>query len=444
MPLSDIASVTISVSARGPTAQGFGEPLIAALATWQAPLVQEYGSLADLTAAGCTVTDPVYLAASAIFSQQPSPPAIKVGRRSLAFTQVIKLTCHSTNAHDVYAFQLRTPGGAYSSVSVNSTGVPATDVGTINTAVTALAIAGLTATHTGSVLTLTMTAGNLLDILFPSAAPCQLGNILTLQDTTADPGIATDLAAIYAADANWYGLLLDSQSPAEVSAAATWTEANKKLFIANVSDSACTDSSSTTDVMYTTKTSAFVRTALIFSGTELLSWSAAAWMGLNFPSNPGSENWAFKTLAGVPADNLSTGSIHAVEGKNGNVYTPVAGLNITQFGTDAAGEFVDIPRFIDWLTNQIQIQLLSLLANANKVPFTDSGIEAVRGVIASVLQAGVDAGGLAAVPAPFVSTPKAAAVDPVSKAARTLPNVSFRATLAGAINKILISGVVTS
>jgi hypothetical protein len=444
LPLSDIASVSISVSARGPTALGFGEPLIAALATWQAQLVTEYGSLSDMTAAGCPVTDPAYLAAQAIFSQQPSPPAIKVGRRALAYTQVTKLTLHSTSTHDVYAFSLRTPGGAYQAVSVPSTGVPATDVATINTAVTALAISGLTATHATTILTLTMTAGNQLDILFPAAQPCQLGANLTFQETTTDPGIATDLAAIYAADANWYGLILDNQSPAEVTAAATWTEANKKLFVANVSDSSCTDPASTTDVMYTTKNSALVRTGLIFSGTELLSFSAAAWMGLNFPSNPGSENWSFKTLAGVPADNLSTASIHAVEGKNGNVYTPVAGLNLTQFGTDAAGEFLDIPRFIDWLTNQIQIQLLALLSNSNKIPFTDSGIEAVRAVIGSVLQAGIDAGGLAATPAPFVSVPKAAAVDPINKAARNLPNVTFRATLAGAINKIQISGVVTS
>ena len=390
------------------------------------------------------MTSPVYLAASVILSQTPTVPLFKVGRRTALYTQILNLKTASTSASDVYSFKLRPSGGTYLQVTVPSTGVVNTDATAIRAAITALAIPGVVVTGATNVIILTQTAGTLLDILFPAAAPCQLGNILTLTDTTLAPGITADLNAILTYDANWYGLVLDSNSPAEVAAAEVWTEANKRLAGFNVSDTPCTDPASTTDIMYVSKTAAYTRSYLIFSGTELLSYSGAGLMGTNFPSNPGSENWAFKTLPGVVADNLSTNSIHAVENKNSNVYTPVAGLNLSQFGMVPFGEGIDIPRFIDWLTNQIQVQLLALLANSNKIPFTDSGIDAVRGVIAGVLQAGVDAGGLAATPAPFVSAPKAAQVDPINKAARNLPNVTFKATLAGAINKIQISGVVTS
>lgn len=437
MPISDVLSVAISVSGAGPTAAGFGEPLIASYHTHYSDLVREYSALSEMVSDGFAVTDPAYLAASAVFAQIPSPPALKVGRRALPYTQVLHVTCLSTSATDVYSFNLRTPGGTWLNVSVNSTGVPATDVATINTAVTALSIANLTATHSSAILTLTMAAGYLLDIQ-PDFVHCSLA------DATTDPGIATDLNAIIAADPAWYGLLLDSQSLAEVEAAAAWTESNKYLCVFNNSDTANASSVSTTDIFYVLKNSAYERTEGLFAQSQLLCYSAAAWMGRLFPTLPGSENWAFKTLAGVPADALTTSQIHAVENKNASVYTPLAGLNLTQFGKTPGGEWIDIIRGTDALTNQLQIGVLALQANSLKVPFTDAGIDMYRSVIAGVLKAFQDSGFIADAPAPFISLPTAAQVSSINKAARNLAPVSFSATLAGAINSAQLTGVLSS
>ena len=166
-------------------------------------------------------------------------------------------------------------------------------------------------------------------------------------------------------------------------------------------------------------------------------------MGRLFPTDPGSENWAFKTLAGVPADNLTDNQIHAVENKNCSVYTPIFGLNLTQFGKLPGGEWIDITRGTDALTNDLQVGVLALQANSLKVPFTDAGIDMYRSVIASSLKRFTDAGFLAESPAPYISLPKAAAVGATDKANRNLPNVSFSATLAGAINATTINGVLS-
>jgi len=438
MPISDVVNISISVSGAGPTREGFGEPLIAAYHTHYTDRVREYGSLAAMVSDGFQTFDPAYLAASEVFSQNPSPPNLKIGRRALAVTQTLTLTLLSTSALDTYVLKLRTPGATLRTVTTPSTGVPNTDVATLNTLVTALAIANLTATHTGAVLTLTMSGGFLLDVQPGNA------NLMIFADITADPGLATDLAAILGADSNWYCLLLDSQSAAEVTTAAAWAEGNGKLFIWNNSDSNDANGSSSSDIFATEHTLAHARSAGLFSQTTLLSYSAAAWAGRLLPTDPGSENWAFKTLSGVPADTLTDGQIHAIENKNGSVYTTIFGLNLTQFGKQPGGEWIDITRGIDALKNEMQVQLLALLANNLKVPFTDAGIDMVRGTILGVLKEFTDSGFVAASPAPFVSTPKAAAVDQVSKAGRVLPNVSFTATLAGAINSIQISGVLVS
>jgi hypothetical protein len=439
MPISDIANIQISVSGAGPTLAGFGEPMCLAYHTEYTDRSREYSSLSGV-GADFPTTAPAYLMAQAVFSQIPSPPALKVGRRALPYTQVLHVTCLSTSATDTYVFTLKTPGGVAHQLSIASTGVPATDVATINTAVTALSIPNLTATHTTSpnVLILTMASGFLLDIL-PDVVHC------SLQDVTADPGIATDINAVIAADPNWYGLLTDSQSQLEVEAAAANIEAEGGagyLYIYNNSDTICA-TSSTSDVMSTLQTSAYNRTAGLFAQTQLLCYSAAGWMGRMFPTVAGSENWAFKTIAGVPADALTTAQVHAVEGKNGSVYTNLAGLNLTQFGKCPSGEWIDIIRGRDALTNVMQIGILALQANSLKVPYTDAGIDMYRSVIAGTLKQFIDTGFIADTPAPYISLPAAASVSSTSKAARNLPNVSFTATLAGAINTTTINGVLS-
>jgi len=438
MTISDVANISISVSGAGPTRAGFGEPLIAALnVPWGSGAPREYSSLAGMVSDGFALTHPAYLAASAIASQQPTVTAWKVGRRTLAYSQTLHLVCLSTSALDTYAFNLRTPGGTWMGVSVASTGVPATDVASINTAVTALGIAHLTATHSSATLTLTMASGYLLDVQ-PDTVH------MSFADVTSDPGIATDLTAIQAADNAWYGLLLDSNSPAEITAAAAWAEANGPvLFIYNSTDTECGDPSSTTDILYTEKQLAHARSAGIFSYAQLLSYRAAAWMGQLFPTDAGSENWAMKTLVGQAPDVLTTNQQHAIENKNASIYVTLAGQPLTLFGRQPGGEWIDITRGIDSFTADLQEDFIALEANNQKIPFTDAGIDMFRAVILSNLKKYTDRNFLTNTPPQTVSMPLASSFTSAQRATRDLTGCSFSSYLAGAINSIVLTGALT-
>jgi hypothetical protein len=229
-----------------------------------------------------------------------------------------------------------------------------------------------------------------------------------------------------------------------VEALAANVEAQTYLYIYNNSDTANADPASTTDVMYALKASAYERTSGLFAQSQLLCYSACAWVGRMFPTTAGSENWAFKTLAGVPADVLTTAQIHAVENKNASVYTTLAGLNLTQFGKTPGGEWIDIIRGTDSLKNTMQVGILALQANSLKVPFTDAGVDMYRSVIVGTLKQFVDSGFLSSSPAPTVSLPAVSTISSTNKAARKLTPVNFAATLAGAINSTTINGVLTS
>lgn len=270
---------------------------------------------------------------------------------------------------------------------------------------------------------------------------------LTLADQTADAGgssgIADDLAAILVADSDWYGLLLDSNSKAEARAAAAWVESNGRFFGAQSADAACKDSGSTTDVAYLLRQSAYARTRLDFHpalGTQFL---AAGLMGQRFTADPGSDTWAFKTVAGVATYALTDTELANLHAKNAGTYTVVKGLSLTLDGKMADGEYADVVRFLDWLRSGMQDRVLFLLANNPRIQYTDAGVDLVKAEILAQLNEGIRNGGLAATPKPTVTAPLVADVDPTDRANRFLPDVSFTARLAGAIHSVSVNGVVS-
>lgn len=435
MGLEDIVNVSISSTSSTPTRPGFGVPLLAVckVPAGFTDLVREYASLAEMVEDDFVSTDPAYLMATKVFSQNPKVRKIKVGHRTSDPTQTVTLTVSGATVSGV-TYSVDVAGVTYSEESD----------GTINTnAEMATALAALidanptvAASASGAVITMTAAAGTLFDV-------ANWTSNLALANTTADPGISDDLDAILAEDSEWYGLLLDSPSKDEIVAAAAWVEANGKLAVFDSSDSACFDNGSTTDVMATLESTSYARSGVIFNANKMLNYASCAWMGDRFPYDPGKDTWAFKTLAGATVSSLTSGQVNAILAKNGNVYTTIAGVNVTQFGKTASGEYFDVTRFIDWLSSEIKIQIYAALANSQKIPYTDKGVQIIVSHIKSVLQRGIDVGGLSSDPYPEVEVPLVADVDAVTKATRTLPDVLFRATLAGAIHHLEISGEVS-
>jgi len=171
---------------------------------------------------------------------------------------------------------------------------------------------------------------------------------------------------------------------------------------------------------------------------------AAGWLGRCLPTTPGSITWKWKTLTTVSPSALTTAEIGYADAKKCNTYTTVGGLNMMAEGTMASGEFIDVTRFIDWLTARVKENVYRALKVNDKVPYTDSGIQAIVAEVEGVLRQGVFNGGLNGDEDLIVTAPLAADVDANDKASRLLPDIEFIATLAGAIHKVVIVGKVVS
>lgn len=165
-----------------------------------------------------------------------------------------------------------------------------------------------------------------------------------------------------------------------------------------------------------------------------------AWIGLMASKNAGSATWKFKTLNGVTVDTLTDSVRAIIAGKYCNMYTKFATRDMMENGTVSGNEWIDIMRGTDWVKSNIQSDVFNAIANVDKVPFIDPGVDSIKGVTLGVLLRAIERGILAASPAPTVTAPLVANISTTDKGNRLLPDIKFYGTYAGAIHKTTING----
>lgn len=259
----------------------------------------------------------------------------------------------------------------------------------------------------------------------------------------ADATMAASLDAINLYNSDWYGLVLDTTVAASNTAAAAWAEANGKLFAAQTADVAAYDPASTTDIAYTLKNSNLGRTELAYHPTAG-QWLAAGALAVELVREPGSYTMAYKTVRGVTAYALTATQRAALLAKNVTIYTTVAGVSVTEGAKVVGGEWVDVVRFLDQKRARMAERFFALLVNNDKLPYTDAGVELVKGEVLAELKDGVRVGGFDGDSPLVVTAPKVADIDATTRGTRRLPSVAFSARLAGAIHLLTASGTVTA
>ncbi len=265
---------------------------------------------------------------------------------------------------------------------------------------------------------------------------------------SGDATVAASLNAICDEDNSWYGLVVDQAMASDYGTIAAWVEANKKLFIFWTTDANTPDGTKATDPASVLKVMKYDRTAVIWhqmpmdGATEKPDYPDAAWMGEGFPYDPGTSTWAYKTLKGVAADNITGAKETALVAKNCNFYSEVGGVNITQEGKVANGEWIDIIIGTDWIEARLREAVYSALVNNRKIPYDDSGITLVEGLVKGVLNQAAAAGILQA-DSIVVTVPRYADIPQADKLARNLPDVKFTALYQGAIHRTTINGTIS-
>jgi hypothetical protein len=269
---------------------------------------------------------------------------------------------------------------------------------------------------------------------------------------TVTETIAETMAAIVKGDNDWYGWVLTDRTPATILAAAAWTESVRKLFGTAIAEPGAYDPEVTTDTGYLLYNNNFYRAFWFYHKDAATDYPEAAVMARCFAILPGGETWANKKLAGVTTDPLTETQYIAITKKNGNTFERFRNVSITQNGKVAAGEWIDVIRFRDWLQEEITVNVFNALINSDKIPYTDEGIAIIEAQIRQALELGTRRGGIAPIEYDedgnenlgyTISVPLSSSISANQKATRVLQDVSFTARLAGAIHVVEIVGSLT-
>lgn len=291
-------------------------------------------------------------------------------------------------------------------------------------------------------------AGNwfALEVLDSSGNSSSLAtSFLSNSQTHVDPGIATDLDAILAENSAWYATypVYHNSKPCALGVMA-WTETQPRVCVVDTCDShVITVAAGGTDVADSAKGLSYDRTLLEYhpSPYDMLG---AALMGEVLPLDPGAETWAFKSnLSGVRGVNLTTTHRVNLRAKNCNTYEPqTADLTWTWDGKTPSGEYFDTTRGLDFVKDDAIKSLAEVLANDPKVPYTDGGAlrlgNELEGVGARAERLTIAAPGTAVVTIPRVSAQTTA-----NRRIRKFAGLKLAFTLAGAIQDISASIIVT-
>lgn len=439
--LSEVVDVSIDADTRVVTRAGFGVPMLVGYHTAFGDRVRSYTRPADMLTDGFTTASALYKAAVVLCSQPTRPPIFKVGRRAGAPAQTVRYTPTSAVEGVVYT-------GSIGSEEWTRTVPAASNIAAECTAIAA-AINALSGAFTATAAaTYVDVATDVAGVFFAHHgwSTENASNALELEDRTPVPGtsLQTDLAAIYAADSDWYGLdIVDAHSEAQIADAALWATANKVLYLAPNFFAGVGKSGTTTDIASDMKALAYRNVSIWYVENGCDQGFVAGLLGKCLPYDPGSETWVFKEVTGVEGDEMSTTRASAAFAKYANTYQPLGGKNLTRKdGLVASGEKIDVIRFVDWLEARVKEQVFTVLSAGPKLPYTDAGLAQIAGAIKAVLLEGERVGGLDAGTS-YVSVPRVSSISTADRAARDATGITFGGRLAGAVHHATLRGQVS-
>ncbi len=242
---------------------------------------------------------------------------------------------------------------------------------------------------------------------------------------------------------NFYAVMITSKEEEDQLAIAELVEAGSNIFGISSNDKQILNSENTNNILHKLNALGRTRSFVIYNSNAATGvYPEAAWFGLMLTKPAGSSTWAYKSLSGFAADFLSGNEISTLDSKCGNYFVPLAGQNVMFTGKMAGGEWIDIVRGLDLVSNHLQTSVGNALIHSEKISYTNQGIAVIEATIRHALNDGVEMN-IIDKDSITVSVPDVRKISASDKKNRLLNNVKFEAMLAGAIHTLKIQGSIS-
>lgn len=416
----------------------------------------------------------VYKAATAFYSQTPSPRDFKV----LMCFETAQAAVLTGGGHDEFAtlvsitngtLDITIDGTAIALTSLDFSGVSSADdvASVIDTALT-----GGTCTHNGMQYQVkSATTGVTSTISFATS-----GDTVDLADKLGlaqyqgrlGQGLAPEtpvqaLANVVALGVEFIGLVTHKKYRDVVPAAtdgsstpeiADWAEANKKIFCNTTNVLVALDSQTKTDIATILKDKTLRYSLTTFSKNSNEYPSASVFgraASVNFEGIATTITLNLKLMPTITVEDLTPNEFAALRGKNASAVVRI-GKTVNAY-TDsrmAGGSWLDTTHGLLWLENRISTDMFNLLyQSTTKIPYTQAGLNLARAVLERSLEAAVRNGLAAPGYLPDLSyldlgwSTSAVALADVpagDKSNRIYRGLSFKMIGAGALHEVHVTG----
>ena len=175
----------------------------------------------------------------------------------------------------------------------------------------------------------------------------------------------------------------------------------------------------------------------------------AACVGNVAPFYPTRVTWKFKLPDGVSLANLTEGQKDALDENNINYVAKENGFNFLKEGVCTDGEFIDALLGADYIAKRIRDRVYTILTTEADVPYTDNGFALIGSGVVSALNDAVNNNIIATNPESgkgmfIVNIPTRAEATEEQSRSRVMPDITWEATIEGAVHRVVVRGVLTT
>lgn len=229
-----------------------------------------------------------------------------------------------------------------------------------------------------------------------------------LDSTPVKAEFIAELNTIYDADNDFYFITVEAslRDTAIVQGLVEWVETKPKMAFIDSND-VDTQAVNTNSIAGLNK-GLYERTAIFYhtDATQYQAVAAAAVASVfNFDQADQAYTLKFKELAGIAPIDLTSAKVTAISGfvpeigqatgsgNMANTYVNIGGQNFALEGsTLKANVFIDEVHATDWIVARTEEEMLSILLNNKRVPFTNEGMEQLASAARSVMNTARRAG----------------------------------------------------
>lgn len=414
---------------------------------------RQYSRYEDMLVDGFSAESDAYRAGRTYFQQSPRPQQLTIGRRD-ATVAVIALDVADVVNSTAYSLILQGKTFTYTSGASAESDKPA-EIELIMDGLQALAVAdsdvtdAMTVVSAGTGASATLTITEIADMTIGSVGP-------RLTATYTYESWANALNAILTENDKDWAISTYDHSVAGCLAIASELNARGKgaYFVSNSHADNLGTTVTADNLRAQLEAFSYDRVVFEYSATADETFLEMGHIGDKITALAGATTWDLSPVQGVLADKLTRTQINILDEK-ANYFTNYGGINYVRQGRVVSGEWIDTMRGADNLKEDLQIELVRVMASANKsgkkIPLTDEGVGILVGACEGIMQNYVargfikdsfsktDAvGNVQTYKGYVVASSLVADLTSNQRASRQAPDIQIVAYLAGAVHKVKV------